>query len=134
MAGLLCLVMEFWEHVPAAVAAVAASVAAFASVATWLRGRPTVGWELRQAGKDRYEIVNTGGRDAYDVQVRAGSASDPSDSDPQIGSEREVVRPGEYIQCLSSWTYDSAEDYAFNLSWRAKPGRGQWQRRTFPVA
>lgn len=133
MAGLLCLVMEFWEHVPAAVAAVAASVAAFASVATWLRGRPAVDWQPQRVDKHRCRIVNVGGRAAYDVQVRVGSASDPSHSVRDMGSESEIVRRGEYVSC-SSGGINGADDFAFNLSWRAKPGRGRWQRRTFPVA
>jgi hypothetical protein len=110
------------------VAAVAASIAALASVAVFLRQHSYVAWEIRERTSDatRPQLVNMGNGTAYRVQMRIGSASDPSDGG-QVERRRQV-RPGEAMS-FSNWaSYGGPDDYAVNVSWRGLLRRRSWSR------
>jgi hypothetical protein len=78
------------------VAAIAASVAAVASVAVLWHELRSVAWEIQSSGDRnvRDQVVNVGRGTARDVRLRVGSTSDPTHSDGQE-TRRPTVGPGE---------------------------------------
>jgi hypothetical protein len=69
-----------WTVVPSWIAALAAAIAAFASVAVWWHQRGYIAWKIEfpHSDADRYRVINAGTGTAFKVHLRIGSASDPS--------------------------------------------------------
>lgn len=110
-----------WNNLPAWISAIAATIAAFASVAVWVRGRGAVDIRVRSAGRSKVEIVNAGTKPAKKVHVRVGSESDASDVEDEKSVE--LLAPGEPLPILAAPDNSSARDIAVNVSWRGWFGR-----------
>jgi hypothetical protein len=111
------------------VAAIAASVAAVASVAVLWHELRSVAWEIQSSGDRnvRDQVVNVGRGTARDVRLRVGSTSDPTHSDGQE-TRRPTVGPGEAFSFSNHATYGDPEDYAVNITWRGLWRRKSWSR------
>jgi hypothetical protein len=113
------------------VAAIAATIAAAASVAVLLLQLPRVEWAARKmdVAGGRHRLTNTGKAPARDVMVRVGSASDPNHIDGNGIMRSPIVRPGEHVAFVDMMAYNDPVDYAVNVTWRGLLGRRQWCKR-----
>jgi hypothetical protein len=114
-----------WMVVPSWIAAFAAVIAAFASVAVWRHQRGSVVWkfELPRGVTDRCRVINTGSGTAFKIHVRIGSASDPSDNDVGQERRRERVNAGEAISFSNTAPMGCVDDFSVSITWHSRLGR-----------
>ncbi len=122
-----------WKAVPSWIAALAAAIAAFASVAVSRHQRGHIAWKIEfpRGGADRYRVVNTGTGTAFKVHLRIGSASDPSDNDAGQERRRKRVNAGEVIPFSNTAPMGCADDFSVNITGRSRLGRKRtWRTST----
>ena len=116
-----------WKVVPSWIAAVAAAIAAFASVAVWRHQRQYIARkiEFSRSGSDHYRVINDGTGTSFKVHLRIGSASDPSDNDAGQERRRERVNAGDAISFSNTAPMGCADDFSVNITWRSRLGQKQ---------